>query len=81
MRLRLLIAPGRQRLVDRGVVRLRSARTLSFTLNGSGWRFARGHTVKLELVRRDAPAYRPSNGAFRVEVSRLRVGLPTRERR
>jgi hypothetical protein len=30
-------ATGRQRLVDRGVVRLRSARTVSFALNGNGW--------------------------------------------
>jgi hypothetical protein len=52
-------ATGRQRLVDRGVVRLRSARTVRFSLNGNGWRFARGHTVKVELLGRDAPTYRP----------------------
>jgi fermentation-respiration switch protein FrsA (DUF1100 family) len=74
-------ATGRQRLVDRGVVRLRSARTLSLRLNGNGWRFARGHTVKVELLGRDAPTYRPSNGTFSVDVSRLSVVLPTRERR
>jgi predicted acyl esterase len=74
-------ATGRQQLVDRGVVRLRSARTVSFRLNGNGWRFRRGHRVRLELLGRDAPTYRASNGAFTVTVSRLRVTLPTRERR
>src|SRR4051794_4661789 len=76
------VGPGgrRQRLIDRAVVRVPPGRRLRFRLNGNGWRFARGHTVKLELVGRDAPAYRPSNGAFAVEVSRLTVALPTRER-
>jgi hypothetical protein len=74
------LSTGRQRFVDRGVVRLRSARTVSLRLNGNGWRFARGHTVKVELLGRDAPTYRPSNGSFSVDVSRLRVVLPTRER-
>jgi hypothetical protein len=61
-------------------VRLRSRRTVSFSPNGNAWRFARGHTVRLDLLGRDAPTYRPSNGTFRVAVSRLRVALPTRER-
>jgi hypothetical protein len=72
---------GRQRLIDRGVVRLRAARTVSFQLNGNGWRFRPGHRVRVEILGRDAPTYRPSNGAFTVDVSRLRVTLPARERR
>src|SRR3954454_19626761 len=35
----------------------------------------------VEVPGRDAPTYRPSNGSFSVEVSRLRVTVPTRERR
>jgi hypothetical protein len=72
---------GRQRLIDRGVVRLRSSRTVSFSLNGNGWRFARGHRARVEVLGRDAPTYRPSNGTFSVRVTRLRATLPTRERR
>jgi hypothetical protein len=72
---------GRQRLVDRGVVRLRPGGTVRFSLNGNGWRFARGHTVKVELLGRDAPTYRPSNGTFSATLSHVRVTLPTRERR
>ena len=35
----------------------------------------------VEVPGRDAPTYRPSNGSFSVAVSRLRVTVPTRERR
>ncbi len=37
--------------------------------------------VRVEILGRDAPTYRPANGAFTVDVSRLRVTLPARERR
>jgi predicted acyl esterase len=74
-------ARGRQRLVDRGVIRLRSKKTVSFDLDGNGWRFPRGHQVKLELLGRDAPTYRAANRTFSVTLRNLRVELPTRERR
>ena len=67
-------------LVDRGVVRLRSRRLVSFDLNGSAYKFARGHQIKLELLGRDNPTYRAANGTFSVTVKQLRVALPTRER-
>jgi fermentation-respiration switch protein FrsA (DUF1100 family) len=73
-------ATGRQRLVDRGVVRLRSRKLVSFDLNGSGYKFARGHQIKLELLGRDTPTYRAANDTFSVTVKQLRVALPTRER-
>ena len=69
---------GHQRLVDRAVVRLRSR--LRFALNGNGYKFARGHQIKLELLGRDSPTYRAANGTFSVTVKQLRVALPTRER-
>jgi hypothetical protein len=74
-------ATGHQRLVDRGVVRLRSTKIVSFDLNGNAYKFARGHQIKLELLGRDSPTYRAANGAFSVTVSKLRVALPTREQR
>jgi fermentation-respiration switch protein FrsA (DUF1100 family) len=73
-------ATGRQRLVDRGVVRLPSKKLVSFDLNGNAYKFARGHQVKLELLGRDSPTYRPVNGTFSVAVKGLRIALPTRER-
>lgn len=40
-------------------------------------RAAGGDTVKLELLGRNSPYYRGSNGVFTVEVSGLTVSLPT----
>jgi predicted acyl esterase len=62
------------------VVRLRPGGAVRFDLNGNGYRFARGHQVKVELLGRDSPAYRAANRAFSVTVRELRVALPTRER-
>ncbi len=73
-------ATGHQRLIDRGVVRLRSRKIVSFDLNGNAYKFARGHQIKLELLGRDSPTYRAANGTFSVTVKKLRVALPTRER-
>jgi fermentation-respiration switch protein FrsA (DUF1100 family) len=70
---------GQQRLVDRGVYRLTDDQQgfVAFQLHGDGYRFAPGDTVELELLGRDAPYYRPSEGAVSVEVSDLRISLPT----
>lgn len=76
------VAPdGRQTLVTRGVYRLLDDQrgSVRFQLHGNGYRFAAGHTVKLELLGADAPYYRASNGAFTVAVSRLELALPTAE--
>ena len=40
----------------------------------------KGHMPRLELLGRDAPYYRASNGSFSVAVSKLRVVLPVAER-
>ena len=71
---------GRQLLVSRGVYRLRDNQRgrLLFQLFGNGWRFAKGHTAKLELVRNDPNFLRTSNFRFSVDVSRARVDLPGR---
>jgi hypothetical protein len=54
--------------------------TVLFQLRGSGWRFERGHTAKLEVLGNDAPYERVSNGTFSVAVSGLTIELPVRER-
>ena len=74
-------ATGHQRLIDRGVVRLRSRKLVSFDLDGNAYKFARGHQIKLELLGRDSPTYRAANGTFSVTVRQLRVALPMREKR
>jgi dienelactone hydrolase len=70
-----------QRLIDRAVVRLRSASSVRFALNGNAWRFPAGHRARVELLGRDSPTWRPANGTFSVRVADLRIAMPTRERR
>ena len=74
-----VLPSGEQRLISRGVYRLNENQTgtITFQLHGNGYEFAKGDTVKLQLLGRDAPYYRASNGAFSIEVSSLTVSLPT----
>jgi hypothetical protein len=76
------VAPdGTQTLVTRGIYRPTGKRRQLFQLHPNGWRFEAGHVPKLELLGRDVPYARPSNGpGFTVEVRRLRLELPVRER-
>jgi predicted acyl esterase len=73
-----VLASGEQRIVSRGVYRLSENQTgaITFQLHGNGYEFAKGDTVKLELLGRDAPYYKASNSPFTVEVSNLSVSLP-----
>jgi fermentation-respiration switch protein FrsA (DUF1100 family) len=71
---------GRQMLVSRGVYRLRDNQRgqLLFQLFGNGWRFARGHTAKLELLGNDPNFLRTSNFKFSVTLSQAWADLPGR---
>jgi fermentation-respiration switch protein FrsA (DUF1100 family) len=71
---------GKQILVSRGVYRLRDNQrgALRFQLFGNGWKFAKGHTAKLELLGRDPNFLRTSNFNFSVRLTRTRVDLPGR---
>jgi hypothetical protein len=71
---------GRQMLVSRGVYRLRDNQRgrLLFQLYGNGWRFARGHTAKLELLGNDPNFLRTSNFKFSVTLSQAWADLPGR---
>jgi dienelactone hydrolase len=70
-----------QRLISRGAYRLLDGQSgpVTFQLHGNGWCFAPGHRPKLELLGKDEPFLRPSNGGFSVEVSQVEVELPTAE--
>jgi hypothetical protein len=72
---------GKQRLITRGAYRLDTNQkgNFVFTLDGNGWRFAKGHRVVVELLGRDAPTYAPSPNAFRATLSHLKVHLPVAE--
>jgi fermentation-respiration switch protein FrsA (DUF1100 family) len=70
---------GEQRLISRTVYRLEENQTgtITFQLHGNGYEFPAGDTVKLQLLGRDAPYYRASNGVFSIEAQNLTVSLPT----
>ena len=74
-----VLPSGEQRLISRGVYRLTESQTgtITFQLHGNGYAFAPGDTVKLQLLGRDAPYYRASNGTFAIEASNVTVTLPT----
>jgi pimeloyl-ACP methyl ester carboxylesterase len=74
-----VLPSGQQRLISRGVYRLAEGQQghISFQMHGNGYEFAAGDTVKLQLLGRDAPYYRASNGTFAIEASNLTVSLPT----
>jgi pimeloyl-ACP methyl ester carboxylesterase len=71
---------GKQILVSRGVYRLRDNQRgrIVFQLFGNGWKFAGGHTAKLELLGRDPNFLRTSNFRFSVRFAQTRVDLPGR---
>jgi predicted acyl esterase len=75
-----VLPDGEQRLITRGIYRLTENQqgTITFQLHGNGYEFPAGDTVKLQLLGRDAPYYRASNGAFSVEVHNVTVALPAR---
>ncbi|MDO9409460.1 CocE/NonD family hydrolase [Patulibacter sp.] len=71
---------GMQRLIARGTYRPTNPGTTSrqvFQLHPQAWKVAEGHTVKLELLGRDAPYALPASGQAPVGVSGLELRLPT----
>ena len=77
------VAPdGSETLVARGLYRPRVGATATrqvFQLHADGWRFARGHVAKLELLPADSPYGRASNGQLPITVSDLQLRLPVAE--
>lgn len=76
------IAPGgrSQTLVARALYRPSGRSRDVWQLHPNGWRFAEGHVPKLELLGADAPYGRPSNRPFEIDVERVELRLPVRER-
>jgi pimeloyl-ACP methyl ester carboxylesterase len=73
---------GKQRLITRGVYRLKDNEKgpFTFTLDGNGWRFAPGHRVVVELLGRDSPTYGASITPWTATLTGVRVKLPVREK-
>lgn len=75
-------ATNTKTLVSRGAYRLDPKAPngrQTFQISANGWHFAPGHIPQLELLGRDAPFLRPSNGTFSIAVSKLELRLPVHE--
>ena len=70
---------GRQTLVARGLYRPSRDGRVVFQLHPGAWHFAAGHVPKLQLLARDTPYSRASNGTFTIAVSSLDLRLPVHD--
>jgi hypothetical protein len=73
---------GRQRLFSRTDYRLsgHGRQRIVLQLHGNGYRFARGHVVKLELTGQDFPYYRASIDGPSITIHTLTMVMPTHQR-
>jgi fermentation-respiration switch protein FrsA (DUF1100 family) len=69
-----------QLLITRGVYRLAANQKghFTFTLDGNGWLFKKGHRIVVELLGSDAPTYGASPEPFTAKLSKLKVKFPLR---
>jgi predicted acyl esterase len=70
---------GTETLVARGILRVGDDPPPVFQLHPNGWKFAKGHIAKLELLPSDEPYARASNVQSDVTVSKLDLRLPVLE--
>ena len=68
-----------QTLVARGIYRPSASGTQVFQLHPGAWHFGKNHFPKLQLLGRDAPYGRASNGTFSIAISGLDLRLPVHE--
>jgi len=75
------VSGGQERLIDYGTYRLTPGQDgfATFRLAGNVYRFAPGHTARLELVARNEPWFLKDD-RFKVELPFVRMDIPTRER-
>ncbi|HEY8639626.1 MAG TPA: CocE/NonD family hydrolase C-terminal non-catalytic domain-containing protein, partial [Solirubrobacterales bacterium] len=75
------VAPGgTESFIARGVLRPEAGTNVAvFQLHPNGWHFTAGHVARLQLLGRDAPYARPSNGTFSITASNLELRLPVHE--
>ena len=71
---------GKAVLVDRGVRRVESPDQMTvFDLHGNGWRFAKGHRIRIELAQDDDPYIKKSNQPSSLTLARVALRIPIRE--
>jgi acetyl esterase/lipase len=75
-----LAADGSATLVTRGAYRfngLPGAASIDTTLQGNGWDFLAGHTIRLQVTQNDAPYLRLDNLASSILFTSVTLTLPT----
>jgi fermentation-respiration switch protein FrsA (DUF1100 family) len=72
------VAPdGSATLVTRGAFRWTAAATaVDYSMQGTGWVFHAGHTLRLQVTQNDAPYLRPDNYASAITYSSMKLQLP-----
>jgi acetyl esterase/lipase len=73
---------SQQVMVDRGVSRIKDSEvdgTTAFYLHGNGWKFPKGHRIRIELAQDDDPYIKASNQPSSMEVASARLDIPVRE--
>jgi predicted acyl esterase len=71
---------GSATLLTRGAYRfsgLPGLASIDMTLQGNGWDFLAGHTIRLELTQNDAPYLRPDNVVSGIAYRSVTLTLPT----
>jgi predicted acyl esterase len=67
-------------MMDRGVRRVNDPNGQTvFPLQGNGWRFLKGHRIRIELTQNDAPYVRQSNSPSSLLISGVKLEIPVRE--
>ncbi len=75
-----LYPDGQQVMVDRGFKRLSGPNgTTTLDLNAAGWRFAKGHKVRIELAQDDDPYIKSSVQPGTLALSGVTLSVPVRE--
>jgi acetyl esterase/lipase len=75
-----LFPDGTQVMVDRGVRSVAAANeTTTFDLHGNGWRFPKGHRLRIELAQDDDPYVKASNQPSSLTLSGVTLLVPVRE--
>lgn len=70
-------------MADRGPRRIDPRRdgteSVTFQIHGNGWRFEKGHRIRLELAADDDPYLHMSNSPFSLALHSVRMEIPVRE--
>lgn len=68
---------GSATLVTRGGFRWTGSTAINYALQGSGWLFQKGHSLRIQVTQNDAPYLRLDNYSSAISYSFMQLTLPT----